>query len=67
VQFRPHQTLPRARLGDGAKHGAIAAADFEETARVRKELVDKTNDEFVADDEPEMFCFDFRKRKEAIS
>jgi hypothetical protein len=66
VQFRPHQTLPRARLGDGAKHGAIAAADFEKTARVRKELVDKTDNQFVADDEPEIFCFDFRKRLEIL-
>jgi hypothetical protein len=43
------------------KHGAIAAANFEKTMRVRKELVYKADDEFVADDEPEMLRFNFRK------
>jgi hypothetical protein len=61
MQFGAGQALPRARLGDGAKHGAVATADFEKPARLRKELVRKTDNELVADDKPEMVGFEFGK------
>src|SRR5205814_9557423 len=64
VQFGPHQTLPEARSGHSAKHGTIATANFKKTTRIRKVFVYKSYDEFVADDEPKMFRFEFRKRLE---
>jgi hypothetical protein len=34
--------------------------------RFRKKFIYKTDNEFVADDEPEIFCFDLRKRLEIL-
>jgi hypothetical protein len=38
MQFGAHQPLPAARLGDGGKHRAIAAADFKKRCASAKNL-----------------------------
>src|SRR5260370_247649 len=61
MQFGPDQTIPRARLSDGTKHGTIAAADLEKSARPGKVFARKADDQFIAGVEPEVLRLQLEK------
>jgi len=66
VQFGADQALPATRSGQGAQHRPGTAADLDEAAGLRKELVGQARDQLAAGNEPEVPGFDPGKHLKAL-